>query len=251
MVRYGTARLPDGLRVYAIGDVHGEITQLKALHAAIEADLDAHPVADWRVVHLGDLIDRGPDSAGVLALLARLDPGRFLCVCGNHDAYLRNFFADPNDPKFTNWQTYGGQETLRSFGLDRALIREGERREIHDALVAAMPADTLDYLNGLPDQLRFGDFGFAHAGVRPGISWEAQERADLRWIRHAFLDHAGLHDVFVVHGHTPASRIDLRPNRVNVDTGAAKGGPLSCAVIEGAEIMALDGPRRVTLTPPG
>ncbi|MEO1274298.1 MAG: metallophosphoesterase, partial [Pseudomonadota bacterium] len=138
MVRYGTARLPDGLRVYAIGDVHGEITQLKALHAAIGADLDAHPVADWRIVHLGDLVDRGPDSAGVVAHLARLDPRRFLCVCGNHDAYLRNFFADPDDPAFPNWQAYGGQETLRSFGLDAALIRAGTRREIHDALVPAM-----------------------------------------------------------------------------------------------------------------
>ncbi|MEL6765878.1 MAG: metallophosphoesterase [Pseudomonadota bacterium] len=249
MVRYGTARLPDGLRIYAIGDVHGELAQLKALHTAIDADLRAHPVPDWRVIHLGDLIDRGPDSAGVLALLSALDPGRYLCVCGNHDAYLRNFLADPEDAGFSNWQTYGGQEALASFGLDVALIREGPRREIHQALEAAIPAAARRYLEDLPDKLRFGDFGFAHAGVRPGVGWEAQEQGDLHWIRHTFLDHAGLHDVFVVHGHTPARGVDLRANRVNVDTGAGKGGPLSCIVIEGAEIAVLNGPDRVALTP--
>ncbi|MEO1721405.1 MAG: metallophosphoesterase [Pseudomonadota bacterium] len=244
MVSFGTARLPAGLRLYAIGDIHGELAMLEDRHAAIEADLLRRPVADWRVVHLGDLIDRGPDSLGVMQFLAALDPSRHLTLCGNHDGYLRFFLDNPEGAPFEQWQRNGGDAALISFGLDRSLILRGERRDIHAALEAALPPTLRAFLDGLPNKLRFGDFGFTHAGIRPDVPWERQTQDDLHWIRWDFLNHEAPHEVVVVHGHTPAPQIELKTNRVNVDTGAGKGGALSCIVIEGTEVAALgdDGP---------
>ncbi|MEM7497341.1 MAG: metallophosphoesterase [Pseudomonadota bacterium] len=239
MARYGEARLPEGLRLYAIGDVHGELAQLEGHHEAIEADLEARPVEDWRVVNVGDLIDRGPESAGVLERLTGLDNERFLSVCGNHDAYLRLFLDDPEGAPFRQWMSNGGGAALASFGVDRAIVSKGDRRAIHSALESALPAPVRAYVEGLPDKLRFGDFGIVHAGVRPGVSWSRQTADDLHWIRQEFLTHGEPHDVFVVHGHTPVGRIELKSNRINIDTGAGKGGALSCVIIEGSEIAAL------------
>ncbi|MEM6942727.1 MAG: metallophosphoesterase [Pseudomonadota bacterium] len=238
-VRYGTAQLPEGLRLYVIGDVHGELDALRRLHDWIGSDLSNRPPADWRIVHLGDLIDRGPDSAGVLAFLAGCDRSHVLSVCGNHDAYLKMFLADPMGAPFSNWLYNGGDKALQSFGVDRGLIGGRDRMALHEALQEAMPVTTRSFLDRLPDKLLFGDFGIVHAGIRPRIAWGDQTADDLHWIRGDFLRSKTLHEVFVVHGHTPAAEIELRRNRVNVDTGAGKGGVLSCIVIQGSTIERL------------
>lgn len=234
------ASLPPGLRVYAVGDVHGCLDQLAALHAAIGADL-ARPapgpegLARTVVVHLGDYIDRGPDSAGVLARLMTpfaVPPGaarpEVVNLLGNHEDLLlgalegRRGCADV-------WLANGGVESLVSWGIP---WRTPPRR-----WAALLPAAQLDFLRALPVRLDLGGYTFVHAGLRPGVALEAQTRADMLWIREPFLSSDAALGAVAVHGHTPEdSRPVLRANRIGLDTGAVLGGPLTCAVLEGDRV---------------
>lgn len=243
MVDLRDASVPPGLRIYAIGDVHGCLDELLSCHDDIAADLRARPVAEWRIVHTGDYIDRGADSPGVLNHLAArsgTEP-RVLCLRGNHDQYLLDFLADPRSPEFPNWVRYGGSQTLAQYGLDQDL--SGNRDLIHAAALAAVPGHHRSFLDRTPLTARFGDYLFVHAGIRPGIALEAQTRRDLLWIREPFLGSPARHGALVVHGHTVTTEVEVMPNRIGIDTGAVFGGTLSCLVIEGRS--------RALLTPQG
>lgn len=232
-MRLGEARTPVGMRLYAIGDVHGCDDLLAEMHDRIAADLAMRPIADCRIIHVGDYGDRGPNSAAVIERLARLsasDP-RVVCLLGNHDEMLTGFLADPRaygEVFIAN----GGGATLRSYG-----VLPGARDVVSwsRALAEEMPAEHRAFLGRLGLFIRFGDFFFCHAGIRPGVPLDSQSAEDLIWIREPFLLSGQDHGVVVIHGHTPASMPEVRPNRINVDTGAVYGGPLTCLALEGTE----------------
>lgn len=228
------ARGPDGLRLYAIGDVHGRLDLLAAMHARIAADIARDRPDDWRVVHLGDYVDRGPASNGVIDWLitARERDPRHLVLAGNHDVGFLDFLGQPTAESL--FVRYGGVETARSYGVRLATDDDTALRSSHAALVEATPRSHVDFLRALAFSESFGDFFFCHAGIRPGIALDRQDRQDLIWIRDTFHGHAGLHPKVVVHGHTPHRLPEIEANRVNVDTLAWQSGRLTALVIEGA-----------------
>jgi serine/threonine protein phosphatase 1 len=243
------ARTPEGLRLYAIGDVHGRTDLLVGMHQRIASDLDRRPVDDWRVIHLGDYIDRGPDSAGVLALLLEYqDQHHAEFLAGNHDLFLIDFLADPEGADFDLWMDNGGAKTLDSFGIDgRAAAftnNERSRRRICNQMTEAMPQGLTGFLDNLSLLLIYGDYAFVHAGISPGVPLEEQSTKDLTWIREPFLSSKIDHGAVVVHGHTPVEAVEVRPNRIGIDTGAVFTGNLTCLVLEGAEraLLGADGP---------
>jgi len=223
------AVLPPGQRVYAVGDVHGCADRLDLMHAAIADDLARRPVADALVIHLGDLIDRGPDSAGVIARLlqpfpcAGIKPPHVASLLGNHEDMLLATLASGDRRHAAQWLANGG-ETLASWKISwRDTPREWE---------AAIPPAQLGFLRGLPLIHRVGGYAFVHAGLRPNTPLAEQARHDLLWIREPFLSFAGTLPAVAVHGHTPEERPAVRPHRIGVDTGAVMAGPLTCAVLQ-------------------
>lgn len=246
MVTLGDARPPEGMRLYAVGDIHGEQEQLLDIRERIARDLDARPVADWREIYVGDYVDRGPENAAVIETLAHA-PGaeRRVCLLGNHDVFMRDFLAEGAPSVLWQWLTNGGTITCANYGVDA--IGETSAPRLHAQLSAAVPAAHRRFLDGLECQARFGDFGFVHAGIRPGVPWAAQDADDLIWIREAFLRHRGPHELVVVHGHTPSPRIEVRENRIGIDTGAGKGGVVSAMVIEDGTLAQLTPKGRVPL----
>jgi serine/threonine protein phosphatase 1 len=237
-MRLGEARTPEDMRLYAIGDVHGCDALLAEVHAAISGDLAARPVADHRIVHVGDYVDRGPDSAAVIERLARLtvsDP-RVLCLRGNHDQLLVDFLAEP--AQFVDmFLGNGGGETLASYGVEAGLWTTlfGDNTGLAEKLAANMPAHHRLFLETLALSLRLGGYFFCHAGVRPGVPLDDQEPRDLLWIRDEFLYSGADFGAVIIHGHTPAHEPEVRPNRINIDTGAVFGGRLTVLALEGAE----------------
>lgn len=240
MLRKFTARkskqafLPKGIRIYAVGDVHGRADLLKHVLARIDAHTAQNPVI--RPVHLfiGDYIDRGPDSRDVLDLLiGTSDNHEAVFLKGNHEAFLLDFLENPS--VLQTWGRNGGLETLMSYGLKPTLKANASavQSDFADALGQALPKRHLDFLRNLASSFTCGDYFFAHAGVRPGVPLSAQREQDLLWIRDEFLLHEKSFGKTIVHGHTPVREIDIRSNRINIDTGAYVTGRLSCLVIEG------------------
>lgn len=216
------AALPEGLRVYAVGDVHGCDDRLAALHALIARDATARPAAHIVLLHIGDYVDRGPDSAGVIRRVMGAPPvpgAEVVNLRGNHEALLlagHGPRAAADDAWL--WLRNGGRQTLRSYGA-------AEERGV-------IPAAHLDFLRGLPSSWRAGGYFFAHAGVRPGVTLDAQADDDLLWIREPFLSSQADHGAVVVHGHTPRDTVEVRRNRIGLDTAAVFGGVLTCLVLE-------------------
>jgi serine/threonine protein phosphatase 1 len=244
------------MRTYAIGDVHGHLGLLRQQHALIAADRAATGDSAAPVVHLGDLVDRGPDSRGVVEHLLRgIAAGQpWEVVKGNHDRMFTRFLADPEalEPGLRpdlSWlhPRLGGAQTLASYGVRAA----GDRpvAPVHAEAVRAVPPAHRAFLASRPAWLRRGEVVFVHAGIRPGIAMEAQDETDLVWIRSGFLEDRHDHGVLVVHGHTALDRPMHHGNRVNLDSGAAYGGPLTSAVIEGREVWLLTPRGRVPLRP--
>lgn len=234
-VHFEDARGPEGLRIYAIGDVHGRFDCLSLMHELIARELREDPPQDWRIIHLGDYVDRGPQSAQVLDFLAaamKSDP-RNIALMGNHDEGFLHFLADPHNARL--FVDYGGFDTTASYGvlLDARSV-EGLRRS-HQEMMAAMPEEHLRFLRDLQRWCSFGDFFFCHAGVRPGVALDKQDPEDLIWIRDAFLASSALFPKVIVHGHTPKRAPEIRANRVNVDTMAFDSGILTALVIDGTE----------------
>jgi serine/threonine protein phosphatase 1 len=230
----GAASLPEGLRVYAIGDVHGRLDLLETLAFQIEADLrDAPQLAV--TIFLGDYVDRGPDSAGVLDMLASRDfPTEFLALRGNHEEVMLKFLRDPD--VLESWRNYGGLETLHSYGIDVLPAMRGVGyEETRLSLLARLPRSHVQFLHETAHSTTFGDYFFCHAGARPGTPLDQQTPRDLLWIRDEFLEFRGGWDRVVVHGHTPVAEPELLTTRINVDTGAFASSILTAIVLEGSQ----------------
>lgn len=244
------------MRVYAIGDIHGHLDLLLAAHHLIAADRVATGDAAAPVVHIGDLVDRGADSRGVIDhLMAGIAAGSpWVVLKGNHDRMFSFFMESPSRRDLRlrpdlSWlhPRLGGGPTLASYGVHAPTDRP--EAAVHADARAAVPPEHLGFLAALPAMHRVGDVVFAHAGIRPGIALEAQTEDDLTWIRHDFLDDPRDHGVLVVHGHTAVDRATHYGNRVNIDSSAAYGGPVSAVVIEGRDVWLLTGAGRVPLQP--
>jgi serine/threonine protein phosphatase 1 len=239
-VSLADARGPEGMPLYAIGDVHGCCDLLKRMHSLIRDELRRDKPADWRIIHIGDYVDRGPDSKGVLDFLldqCARDP-RVIALAGNHDLGFLEFLAAPS--AYGLFAHNGGGETARSYGVELRLGNAQDLRSSHAALAQAVPPEHVGFLRGLPRSVSFGDFLFCHAGIHPGVALDAQDPEDLVWIREAFLDFPGLHPKVIVHGHTPAYPVELLPNRVNVDTKAFATSRLTAFVVEGGDKRILE-----------
>lgn len=220
------ASLPFGRRVYAIGDVHGLADRLADLHRLIAADLEARPTGSAVLVHIGDYVDRGPDTAGVIERLRGGPPIAGLPTVnlkGNHEQTMIEALAGERAAG-TDWLFHGGKAAIESYGLDP----EGPREH----WAAAVPQAHRDFLGGLALWHREGGYLFAHAGIRPGVPIEAQTADDLMRIRQPFLFTDQDFGTVVVHGHTPVKAPVIRRNRIGIDTGAVFGGPLTCVVLE-------------------
>jgi serine/threonine protein phosphatase 1 len=243
------------VRRYVIGDVHGQLDELRRVHAWIGADR-ARTGEDAPVVHLGDLVDRGPASAEVLAYLLQgpAQGGPWITIRGNHDFMFRLFLDDPtaHDPGLNPAYTWlherlGGRETLASYGVDVA--EERLSADLWAEARARVPTAHLVFLDNLPLLHRTERAVFVHAGIRPGVPLIAQEPQDLMWIREGWLDDTSDHGLLVVHGHTALDRPAHHGNRVNLDGGAGYGRRLVPAVVEGRDVWLLTEEGRVPLQP--
>jgi serine/threonine protein phosphatase 1 len=227
---------PQGSRAYAIGDIHGCRAQLEALLALIERDNAARGPAKTYLVVLGDLVDRGPDSRGVIDLFVNRPPAfaRPIFLQGNHEEFFLNVLNDGDDV-VADWLTYGGYECAESYGVSKGWTMNATPHEIVERIRAAVPAAHKQFLENMSDSFRFGDYFFAHAGIRPGIDLAEQSSRDLRWIRDGFLDDRTDHGVVVIHGHTIVEAPEEKSNRIGVDTGAYRSGILTAIGLEGSE----------------
>lgn len=230
------AETPKGMRLYAIGDVHGCDLLLAKVHDKVAADLAVRPVTDHRVIHVGDYVDRGPDSPAVIERLSERqnrDP-RVICLRGNHDDLMRGFLTDPVGYGPT-WLANSGTSTLSGYGVaaGRWFLSNQALRDISKRLSAVLPAKHRDFLERLDYSVQIGDFFFCHAGIRPGVPLAKQSPEDLMWIREEFGFDRSDHGVVVIHGHTPMPEPEVQPNRINIDTGAVFSGRLTCVALEG------------------
>lgn len=227
--------LPQGERIYAVGDVHGCLDLLDDLLKRIVADDGGRAQAERRLIFLGDLIDRGPNSAQVIARVRELqdDPRwRVDVLMGNHEeSFLRALDAEKGSMRF--FLRIGGRETLFSYGLSEHDYNAMDFDHIRRWTSQNVPRDDHEWLAGLSQQVRAGDYVFVHAGVRPDVPLAEQDERDLRWIRSEFLEYGAEHEAFVVHGHTITDGVDECSNRIGVDTGAYSTGVLSALALEG------------------
>jgi serine/threonine protein phosphatase 1 len=225
-------RVPEGVRIYAVGDVHGRADLLHQVLSRVDADLAAYPHCRPLQIFLGDYIDRGPYSRTVLDLLiSRARTHAVVCLRGNHESYFHAFLQDPE--VLVAWREFGGLETLRSYGLNPSLNPpRGERVQLAQALAAALPTSHRRFLCNLVPCYACGDFLFVHAGIKPGVPLAQQREEDLLWIREDFLLCEDDFSKIVVHGHSPVRAPDIRTNRINIDTGAYATGRLTCLIIE-------------------
>ena len=219
-------------RIYAIGDIHGCLDDLVEMQTRIADDLVARPHADAVTIYVGDFVDRGPDSKGVVTnLMTEQQSDRnTVFLKGNHDTFIFDFLDDPFglSTPVLHWldSALGGAETLRSYGLDP------DADDIHAQVKRYFPTDHLDFLRDLDLWHGIGDYLFVHAGIRPGVPLEKQEKQDLIWIREPFLSATDDHGFTVVHGHSPVRQVENHGNRIDIDTGAVFGRHLSCLVLE-------------------
>jgi len=231
------AQIPtENRRLYVIGDIHGRLDLLDRMIAAIERDV-AEQGPNCLIVTVGDYIDRGPKSRQVLdRLLKNPFPGEYIALKGNHEALLEDFLSDPKTG--SHWQHLGGLETLHSFGIRVSPLIGGRNFEqAAQELRAALTPEQAKFIASLKMSLTAGRYFLCHAGVRPGVPLERQSDEDLLWIRDEFLDSDEDFGKIVVHGHTPTVEPQVKPNRINIDTGAFATGKLTCVVLE-------DGTRR-------
>jgi serine/threonine protein phosphatase 1 len=228
------ARIPQGERVYAVGDIHGCDDQFAALMTAIETDDAARGAADTTVILLGDLVDRGPDSAGVLRRARAWQSRRKVRIlAGNHEEMFLLAFSKREVLK--SFLRHGGRETLLSYPIDPAEFAEADFAETQRLMTAAVPAEDRAFMAAFEDQIAIGGYLFVHAGIRPGVPLDAQRLSDLRWIRDDFIDHRAPFGPVVVHGHTITADADVRSNRIGIDTGAYDSGRLTALGLQGPD----------------
>jgi serine/threonine protein phosphatase 1 len=225
------AQLPPGQRIYAIGDVHGCLDRLVTLHEMIAQDLAERPIAHTTLVHLGDYIDRGSDSAQVIDWLINRPPvaaDSFINLMGNHEEMMLAAIIGASQDAPSHWLSNGGAESLLSWGIPRTTPPK--------EWASRLPIPHLLFLRDLPIRFQVGPYFFVHAGIQPGIPLERQTRHDMLWIREPFLSSRTNHGAVVVHGHTPRREPIVLPNRIAVDTGAVIGGALTCVILESNQL---------------
>jgi serine/threonine protein phosphatase 1 len=242
------------MRSYAIGDIHGQLEKLQVAHALIAEDMARHGVAP--VVHVGDLVDRGPDSRGVIDFLmaGQAAGADWVVLKGNHDRMFTGFLEreDHHDPRLTNTLSWlhprlGGGATLASYGVPNAADRP--IAPVYAEALAAVPAAHRAFIDALPVMHRMGEVVFVHAGIRPGVAFDQQIEDDLVWIREPFLSDTTDHGALIVHGHTVVEVPTHHGNRLNIDTGAGYGAAVTAVVIEGRDVFHLTASGRVPLLP--
>jgi serine/threonine protein phosphatase 1 len=235
------------MRSYAIGDIHGHLDLLRAAHGRIAQDKKTHGDPNAPIVHIGDLVDRGPDSRGVIEYLAQgIAAGEpWVVLKGNHDRMFTTFLEDlhAQDPGLRDEYSYlhpriGGAQTLASYGVVNAADRP--LAPVHLEAAAAVPQAHRNFLTSRPTSFAHGGTMFVHAGVRPGVSMADQTEDDLLWIRNDFLDYRGDFPWLLVHGHTALDAAVHYGNRVNIDSSAAYGGPLTAVAIAGRNVFVLE-----------
>ncbi|MGE0659836.1 MAG: metallophosphoesterase family protein [Reyranellaceae bacterium] len=228
-------RVPDGVRVYCVGDIHGRADLLKALHRGIQADAAQSPPARNIVVYVGDYVDRGMHSREVIDhLLGDPLPGfEKVYLKGNHDDSLLQFLRDPD--LGPTWFSYGGDATVLSYGVRMTPGKSGRERfeDMRQQLQANLPPSHLEFLQTLRLTFECGDYLFVHAGLRPGVGLEQQTAEDMMWIREDFLDSRHDFGKVVVHGHSVTETPEMRDNRIGIDTGAYASDTLTCLILEG------------------
>ncbi len=220
--------VPTGRRIYAIGDVHGRLDCLDALIAQTDDESTGA-----QIILLGDLIDRGPQSRGVVERAMELGSTRgAVLLMGNHEEVLiKAWEGDAQAARLLH--RIGGRATLLSYGVDADAYDRADIDELLMLIATAIPAEHIQFLRRGADQYQVGDYLFVHAGIRPGVELARQAGTDLRWIRDEFLDDARQHDAMIVHGHTVTASPDLRANRIGIDTGAFATGRLTALGLEG------------------
>lgn len=228
-----TARVPDGQRVYAIGDVHGCADLLLKLIAQVEADNNLREPAEMTLVFLGDLIDRGPDSARVLDIIGNLQARwQVRLIAGNHEEMFLESLG--SDRVLRQFLQHGGRETILSYMKDAGAYARLTIEELREQLPSIVPEAHLELLRSMENILTIGDYVFVHAGIRPGVPLQDQAQKDLRWIRKDFLEIDFDPGFVVVHGHTVATEVLSGPYRIGIDTGAYVHGRLTAVALEGS-----------------
>ena len=230
--------LSRNVSLYVIGDIHGRLDCLTKAHALIDRDRNENPAISTSEIYLGDYIDRGPDSFGVIdCLLARGSHTKTVFLRGNHETMFERFLDQ--EIGFEAWRTLGGAETLVSYGLDGRSF-SADYRLAKDVAESLVPADHWAFLRALKTYHTVDPYCFVHAGLRPNVALARQTLDDLTGIRTKFLNHTGNFGFIVVHGHTPVAEVDFRPNRINIDTGAYATNRLSVLKITSAGVFLLD-----------
>jgi serine/threonine protein phosphatase 1 len=224
--------IPAGERVYAIGDVHGRLDLFAALVDAIEKDDATRGPADTTVILLGDLVDRGPESAAVVeAARAWQRDRKVRMLLGNHEEMFVTTYREIAHMR--NFLRYGGRETVLSYGIDPEDFHIADIEEAHALMRGTVPESDIQFLENFEDCIAIGDYAFVHAGIRPREPLEQQRSQDLRWIREPFLSHSGDHSHVIVHGHTITDDAEIKRNRIGIDTGAYASGRLTALGLEG------------------
>lgn len=232
-------RIPEGVCVYAVGDIHGRADLIAELHERIQEDSKKSGRRKNVVVYLGDYVDRGPGVREAVDEVISGLPGAFekVYLMGNHEQILLEFLEDSSVYGF--WAGLGGSATLLSYGVS-AFNNERRAEEARRELAGAMPEKHLEFLKNLRLSYRIGDYLFVHAGIRPGMDVEKQAVCDLLWVRDDFLLSEKDHGFRVVHGHTVAGGVQECFNRLGVDTGAYATGVLTCGVLENSGVRYID-----------
>ena len=228
--------IPEGQRVYAIGDIHGRDDLFAELLDLIRADNAARGPARVTLILLGDLVDRGPQSAEVVERAIRLrdEFGDLRLLIGNHEeCFLAALSGDVRQLRY--FMRIGGDATVASYWNSDLKLDEATFEEVAERFPAMVPTAHVNFLTSGEDVVEIGDYAFVHAGIRPGVALEKQIRSDLRWIRGDFLNDKRDHGAMVVHGHSIQEEVDEWPNRIGIDTGAYKSGVLTALAIDGSE----------------
>lgn len=235
------ASVPEGRRIYAIGDVHGRNDLLNILIEKILADDGGRSTAESEIIFLGDLIDRGPDSAQVIETTMQLkkDAGAVRFLMGNHEeVYLEAARGDEKSVRFFN--RIGGRETILSYDITLKEYIELDMAQLAGRMSLLIPQHHIDFVSAFEDKIVIGDYAFVHAGIKPGVPLSEQEPKHLRWIREEFLDEDEPHEKIIVYGHTISDDVVETGNRIGIDTGAYETGKLTALVLEGSERRYLD-----------
>jgi Calcineurin-like phosphoesterase len=224
--------IPAGVRLYIIGDIHGCSDLLDQMVEVIHRDIEKHGWRESLTITLGDYVDRGSDSRGVLERLVRNPfPSRYIALKGNHEALFESFMRDGSDADI--WLRFGGLETLHSYGVPVSEVMVGKgAKEAARALNLVVPKVHRAFLSSLKNSISINGYFFCHAGVRPNVPLDQQSENDLFWIRDEFLTSDNDFGKMIIHGHSPHEWPEVKRNRVNIDTGAFATGRLTCLVIE-------------------